>query len=375
MSSLSPAPLLPSEAHQLLFHAALDESGARDAWDKWAASNDLDDLDNAAARVLPLVYFNLQSQGRSENLDGRVKGIYRYWWVRQQQLFSAFSGALSVLENAKIPVLLLKGAPLSQTIYPDSGARSMEDVDACVPLQHLPEAVRLLGEKNWKPTIPHYANSTLRHEVTLRLREKIELDMQRYALEACRWQGFNEKIFGRAKPFNFRGHQVLIPSYEDHLLLICTHGMRWSKYPTYQWVYDAVLLLRQTEREGHDFNWPDFIALCRRTRLSKPAYEALSYVKREFNAPVPDDALRKLGKQRDGLIFQLEYAAKCTPPTFLTHIALHVALFTRLQRYADSEKVGIREYCRNYWNISSVGDFIDFWKNRRAKNRPDNNHA
>jgi hypothetical protein len=369
MLSLSSDPVLPNANQQLLFHAALDEVNARESWDKWVANNDLDELDNVSARVLPLVFYNLQAQDASENLDGRVKGIYRYWWVRQQQLFNAFSSALGCLKDAGIPVLLFKGAPLSQTVYPNAGARSMGDVDACVPISLLPKAVQLLSANKWEITIPRYANCTLRHEVTLKLRDKIELDMQRYALEACRWNGFNEKVFERATKFEFLGHELLVPSYEDHLLIICSHGMRWSEFPTFQWVYDVTLLLRRIEQEGYDFNWSEFLALCRHTRLSKPTYEVLSYVKREFSAPIPDAVISKLGKQRDGFIFNLEYVAKCSPTSFWTHFPIHIALFTRLQRYAGPERVGIREYCRNYWNISTPSDLIHFWKNRKLNTK------
>lgn len=71
------------------------------------------------------------------------------WYLQQAkiQLFEiVLTDLLQVLNSVEVPVILLKGAALRQTVYSDPGAREMGDIDIWVQPQHLDTVVEVLRE-------------------------------------------------------------------------------------------------------------------------------------------------------------------------------------------------------------------------------------
>ena len=86
-------------------------------------------------RLLPLLYINLQKQGVDDPVMGKLKGIYRQAWSKNQTLFHEMAGVIAHLQDAGIKTMLLKGASLSLLYYKNNGARPMADIDVLVPLK------------------------------------------------------------------------------------------------------------------------------------------------------------------------------------------------------------------------------------------------
>jgi hypothetical protein len=78
----------PTADQELLLEAATGASeAARAAWRGWQERNELDDVDFGAQRLLPLVYRHLVELGVDDPDLGRLKGLYRHSWYRNQIAF------------------------------------------------------------------------------------------------------------------------------------------------------------------------------------------------------------------------------------------------------------------------------------------------
>jgi len=57
----------------------------------------------------------------------------------------------------KIPVVILKGAALATTIYPNPALRPLSDIDLLIPRQHLEPAVQALKSLGYREPYPEMA--------------------------------------------------------------------------------------------------------------------------------------------------------------------------------------------------------------------------
>lgn len=74
----------------------------------------------------------------------RLKKEYQWSLARNMILFDELGRVLEAFNEAGIDVIVLKGAALAQTIYPDIALRPMGDVDLLVKKEGLEKAENLL---------------------------------------------------------------------------------------------------------------------------------------------------------------------------------------------------------------------------------------
>jgi hypothetical protein len=90
--------------------------------------------------------------------------------LRNTALLHQLRQAIDALDAASIPVVVLKGAALAQTIYENVALRPMRDIDLLVHRQDVPAALRQLAELGYKPADPEVHRGTqLAYENELRL--------------------------------------------------------------------------------------------------------------------------------------------------------------------------------------------------------------
>lgn len=162
-------------------------------WDEWVAAllaqrgRDAG-LASAASRVSD--WEGWVSEARSERLSGAVWAAVRdeglqaafppqvceelesQW--RQSVAASALvhrdvSGIAALLDEAKVPWILLKGPSVADILYSDPGSRPMSDIDILVRPSHFRTALDLLARDGWtlrEDMIPEYLKIT--HAVLIR---------------------------------------------------------------------------------------------------------------------------------------------------------------------------------------------------------------
>ncbi|MCA1552816.1 MAG: nucleotidyltransferase family protein, partial [Chloroflexi bacterium] len=91
----------------------LHDEPAREAWREYRTALDLDHIDHGSQRLLPLLYRNLLALGIDDPLLTRIKGVYRYHWLRNQLQLQFLATLLRALDESGVPVLVLKGAALA----------------------------------------------------------------------------------------------------------------------------------------------------------------------------------------------------------------------------------------------------------------------
>jgi len=85
---------------------------------------------------------------------GKLKGIYRQAWSKNQTLFHEMAGVIGHLQNAASRQCCSKGLSLSLLYYKNNGARPMADIDVLIPLKQIRPATDLLQKAGWTSTVP-----------------------------------------------------------------------------------------------------------------------------------------------------------------------------------------------------------------------------
>src|SRR5262245_12784879 len=98
--------------------------------------------------IAPLIYRTLARLSDGDAAPAafeRLKAAFLANAVRNAVLFRELQKLLRALREGKIPVVVLKGAALAETVYGDRALRPMSDVDLLIRKENLNAVERLLG--------------------------------------------------------------------------------------------------------------------------------------------------------------------------------------------------------------------------------------
>jgi len=343
---------VPSPAQRLVLHAALDdhEAGWR-AWSAWSRAIDFDDVDHGSQRLLPLVYRNLGTESFDPQVGGRLKGLYRRAWTRNQMLFRSTGAVIGMLRDKGIESLVLKGASLAVRTYEDAGVRPMEDVDVLVPFERAADAARAFEEAGWRAAKPNPLEwMRVHHSLNFLGPEGGSVDLHWYTL----WQpAAEDPVWSAAVPLELGGVATLAPADSDQLLLTCVHGTPWSPLPPFRWIADAVTLIR---RAGDGLDWDRVAAEAERRELTVASHAALEYLANEFGAPVPPETIARLAAAPSTRQERAAFRASCRPEGPLRNFLMARDRYRRLRDVdtAGPDPGNFISFARNFWGLDNV---------------------
>jgi len=306
---------LPTPSQRLLLEAALLKPPAAErAWRDWYAEHQLEAPDEGSFRLLPLVFCNLERCGGGLWPQWeKLRGIHRLAWSRNQWLFHHVRPLAKELADAGIPVMVVKGAALTLRVYPDAGARPMQDVDLMVPSARAAEAFEIFERRGWRPTRwrpleigPEFYSFC--HAMDFESGNGCRVDLHWHALIQCCHQAADEPFWAGATPFDFLGAEALAPAATEHLLQLCVHGIVHSPTPGVRWVADSLLLLR-----AEPVDWPRLASLATRLDVAPYLAAALGYLHADWDAPVPAETLRALANAPHGTGTREEFERELAP--------------------------------------------------------------
>jgi Uncharacterised nucleotidyltransferase len=104
--------------------------------------------------------------------------------------------------------------------------------------------------------------------------------------------------------------QTLALNPTDQLLHTCWHGARWNEVPPIRWVADAMAIL---DASGEEIDWEDLLKKAKKHRIVMPVKDTLDYLKKTFDAPVPDSLLKSLSAVRISKIERENYEVALNP--------------------------------------------------------------
>src|SRR5262245_34498002 len=303
----------PTPHQELMLRAALlQREPALAAWDEWRRTVNIDVIDYGSHRMVPQLYRNLQRHGVKDPLMERLKGVYRYYLYKNEILMHRIATLLAAFEDAGIQTMVLKGAALIQLYYRESGLRPMLDADVLVHAHQAEQAMELLTRLRWKPvyhTRPQMLIPIL-HSTPFEDDGGRHVDLHWHLF----WECFNAKdddvYWEHAVPIQIGGVQTLALNPTDQLLHTCWHGARWNEVPPIRWIADAMVIL---DASAGEIEWPGLMQKARRHRVVMPVKNALEYLKKTFDAPVPDTLLKSLSTVRISKIERENYEVALNP--------------------------------------------------------------
>jgi hypothetical protein len=277
----------------------------------------------ALAPLLPLIYYSVPDSVLllSEAAGKRCARAYYQVVARNMCLYRELGSVLEELRGAEIPVIVLKGAALAVTLYPNIGLRPMSDVDLLVPRARLAEAVRCLKALGYVKPYPEIAaglNALAGIHVHLRggcdTHLVVELhwslvggERDRYA-PSMNWFWEQTELLSLRRGVEEPGSggelsplrsctlaPLLTLTPTAHLLYLAAHLMLQHGGAKAQliWFYDIDLLIR---READRLDWDELLCRAREFRWEIALHAALQGAQERFGTPLPRDFLNALAK-------------------------------------------------------------------------------
>ena len=213
-------------------------------------------------------------------------------------LLRALEEALARLTAEGIEVIVLKGAALILTVYPNLGLRPMSDVDILVRPTDLLGAIKVLEDLGYVAA-PHQISPTdaLANACEVVLTRSGEMG----AMIEVHWTLLNlahhqrrlplDWFWRTARPLQVGEQQALQLGPEAQILYLCGHLClhHWQVADSDQrWLNDIALCI---EHDEGSIDWDVALALAQRCDLVMPLQRALPRAAAEWDAPVPSEVL------------------------------------------------------------------------------------
>ena len=302
--------------------------------DDWSILADLAQREGVAA----LLHYCLDSGSGLEEVPDNVRqslrDAYHSTGVANMLLYHELEQIVEELqEDGEPPLVLLKGAALAETIYPNIGLRSFGDLDLLLPEEKLPGAVRCLkalGYVEPYPDLVRGLNALVGHHVHLRGSNRdpgttVELhwsliggrhDWRTPSLPWF-WEQTEPLQFSSAPASSPQSLLTLNPT--AHLLYLCAHLMlQHGEAGSFLcWFYDIHLLL---EKERARLDWEELAVRGREFGWAPAVSRALEGVQERFQTRIPTGFLESLSNGGWGRASKLVASGAETDQTRATRL-------------------------------------------------------
>lgn len=350
------------EQEWLLKACLLKGEKASQAWQQWRSMVNIELLDQGQRRLLALLYKRLSHLGTDDPALKILKGFYRMTWYKNQMLIHAGDSAVRHLNEAGIPVIILKGAALIAMYYKDVGLRFMSDFDILVPAENAVTAIRLLIQGGWRldhlyDGVPLGEIPRAYHAANLVNPGGRRVDLHWNLLLECQYPDADRSLWDGSVPVKINGLTSRALKPADQLFHVCVHGARWSPLPPIRWIADALTMLAAS---GPSMDWDRLVHQTAKRRLVLPLRATLKYLAEIFDAPIPNKVLDCLQDLTPRSTDAIEYYFSTRPPGLLGGLPIFLANYLR-----NADQSGITGFSNR------LKGFLDFlrirWglKNRR----------
>ena len=186
------------------------------------------------------------------------------------------------LNEKKVPVMILKGAALCDTVYPHIGLRTFCDLDVLIQKKDIQKVMGVLKQLDYSISHTHAQHHfTAYQESNHSLPLEVHWDLvnqaspfQKHAFQLCL-----DKFWQDAMSFEFRETEALWLSPEHQLIYLSVHMLK-EGYSNRKWLYDLYYLLKFF-RGGID--WNKLFEECEKYQVKRPVYYALSALDEIFH--------------------------------------------------------------------------------------------
>jgi hypothetical protein len=201
--------------------------------------------------------------------------------------------ALDALAPTRIPVVVLKGAYLIETVHAgDPGRRPMMDVDVLVPPADFARALAALRAAGFAP---RGGDAALEYPVVALRRSGVDLELHDRVARAGRLHVTPRDLFARAVPLRVADRDALALAPEDALVHLCVHLAEHAYIARLRWVADVAWLAACAHPP---LDWDALRARARAAGAAFAVHRALTLAGALLGADVPPALLRDLAPGR-----------------------------------------------------------------------------
>lgn len=251
-------------------------------------------------RVVPLLYQRISSANLSSDEADRAKEqleTYTREVTRKNlRMYGELQRYLNKLNEAGIPVILLKGIYLAHEIYHGKGLREMNDMDLLVAKKDLKQAADILMQLGYEPAKPLHIDYEVKksHHLPPMIKDQVAVFEIHWNITKPGRSYYIEPdgLWERAKAGNVLNQDVRVLSPEDLLLHLCIHN-------SHQHMFSFGLrpfcdIAGAIEHYKQVLDWNQFTSLARENGWQKGVYLALLTAKDMVGAAVPETTLHAL---------------------------------------------------------------------------------
>jgi len=259
--------ILPADQILLVKAALWPANEALVYWQDWKRYHQLDEtmllkdsellpkvfdpLDQDSQMLMSQVYYNLQHT--TDRLIPRMRGYYRYTWLKSESTGQLFKRVVGALQQAGIEPVWMQGSALRAGYSQHSGGRRLQDAALCVPLQQQRTAIATLRKLGLQMSGLAYWDDVMaagddQKNFVLVQRALLPYTVNRDA-EQLFWQQLQRVSLPDASTA-----LILSPAHQIFCNLVWAF---WKKAtPQVQLIADCVAVVRQ-----HSIDWTDVFQL------------------------------------------------------------------------------------------------------------------
>ena len=197
---------------------------------------------------------------------------------------------LKSFERAHVPVIVLKGPVLAETLYVHPALRPYSDLDLLIRREALPgvdDLLQRLGYRRLADAHSFRFDVAYDHATLYAAASGVHVDLHWSLLSEPRYS-WNEReaeaIWDRTVPIRVAGEEALGLGPEDLVLYLAVHLAVHHSLAGLLWYYDLFLIL---ERWAGTLDWSALNARASRWRVRTAVYFVLQEVERLFGARAP----------------------------------------------------------------------------------------
>jgi hypothetical protein len=274
-------------------------AGAREIADGWESVASLINDE----RVAPLLHRTLGTlRIVPEAVAAGLQQSYRVTGIRNLLLLRALGECLRELAAARLPVIVLKGAALAETIYSNVALRPMGDVDLLIHPADLPAMRAVLERLGYRlESAETHPGALAEHENELAFSRPgpipVFIDVHWSLFDSPHHQSHMdmEWFWQTAEATRIGDVPALMLGPEAQVIHLCGHlGLHHQAQGLLWWHDIAEVLFFYRER----MNWAELLARTRHYDLVLPVRTVLARLAEEWDAPVPAEVLATLRAQQ-----------------------------------------------------------------------------
>ncbi len=303
---------LPTHRESLLLKACLREPPiATAAWREFVGvvgdAKQFFELNGTGLKgMLPFVESRLTQNGinggSSFHTYARVALVREA--LRSRIYLEILGGVLDALEKSGVSSILLKGAAVSATVYPQPSQRHNHAIDLWVSNAAMSRASKVLEAEQFVPEVPGPGATS--HQ-SFRHRSGLVLALHSKPFYLPHFDLPLEEVVGRAQRIGLGEGYARVLSAEDCLVHVLGHSIYSRSRTNLRWVCDAYYLVQSNP----GMEWDIVVETAVRAGLTLPILVALRWLKDALSAGVSQQALDRLARcaRPDGVQVEGIYAS------------------------------------------------------------------